>query len=240
MTDWTVPAPNMADRADEFRRSFLTTYWTPTPRPPYPLAAELAKLSVRPISLDAWELLMLRQTGLFEGDVIVSSGPETFAPFDIQAGGQTIGIDLSLPAELRLAVKVGAGASTLTFSPTPPLAVQLRDAPIQDGVPLPIGTSQSLLSVEVGTDALRYALRDVDTASSWAMVFVLRPQTLFGRVGALLGRSSKDDNCLPKGRYCTKCTCFEWRSDNDTPEHCLNIRVPTKELCGHLRSDHNV
>lgn len=37
---------------------------------------------------------------------------------------------------------------------------------------------------------------------------------------------------------CTKCGCQGWRPDSETPEKCINIRVPTEELCGHSEEDH--
>jgi hypothetical protein len=37
---------------------------------------------------------------------------------------------------------------------------------------------------------------------------------------------------------CKKCTCKGWRSDSGDPEKCLNIKVPTRELCAHLETDH--
>lgn len=37
---------------------------------------------------------------------------------------------------------------------------------------------------------------------------------------------------------CKECTCPSWRGDSDTPERCVNIRVPTKQLCGHTKAQH--
>lgn len=37
---------------------------------------------------------------------------------------------------------------------------------------------------------------------------------------------------------CKKCKCQSWRSDSGKPEKCINIRVPTKKLCKHLKKDH--
>jgi len=38
---------------------------------------------------------------------------------------------------------------------------------------------------------------------------------------------------------CTKCGCLGFRSDSGDPERCINIKVPTKDLCGHLKDEHN-
>ena len=37
---------------------------------------------------------------------------------------------------------------------------------------------------------------------------------------------------------CKECGCGGWRGDSGDPEKCLNIRVPTRELCGHSEADH--
>jgi len=37
---------------------------------------------------------------------------------------------------------------------------------------------------------------------------------------------------------CKECSCPSWRSDFGDPELCLNIRQPTKELCGHTLAEH--
>lgn len=37
---------------------------------------------------------------------------------------------------------------------------------------------------------------------------------------------------------CKKCGCQGWRGDSGDPERCVNIKAPTKALCGHLESDH--
>jgi hypothetical protein len=37
---------------------------------------------------------------------------------------------------------------------------------------------------------------------------------------------------------CTKCGCQSFRGDSDNPEKCVNIRVPTRELCGHTKAQH--
>jgi len=38
---------------------------------------------------------------------------------------------------------------------------------------------------------------------------------------------------------CKKCGCKSWRTDSDEKvERCLNIRVPSKKLCQHKKSDH--
>jgi hypothetical protein len=38
---------------------------------------------------------------------------------------------------------------------------------------------------------------------------------------------------------CRKCGCQGWRGDNGEPEKCVNVKAPTKELCGHSQADHN-
>ncbi len=38
---------------------------------------------------------------------------------------------------------------------------------------------------------------------------------------------------------CKECSCPSWRSDSGSPEKCINIRPPTKKLCGHSKADHN-
>ncbi len=37
---------------------------------------------------------------------------------------------------------------------------------------------------------------------------------------------------------CKKCGCQSWRTDSDEPPKCINIKAPTKELCGHSEEDH--
>jgi hypothetical protein len=38
---------------------------------------------------------------------------------------------------------------------------------------------------------------------------------------------------------CTKCGCKSWRGDSGEPEKCINIKVPTQELCGHTKEEHS-
>ncbi len=38
---------------------------------------------------------------------------------------------------------------------------------------------------------------------------------------------------------CKKCGCQGWRGDGESPEKCVNIKVPTRDLCGHSQADHN-
>lgn len=37
---------------------------------------------------------------------------------------------------------------------------------------------------------------------------------------------------------CKRCGCQGWRGDSGNPEKCVNIRVPTKDLCAHVAGDH--
>ena len=38
--------------------------------------------------------------------------------------------------------------------------------------------------------------------------------------------------------HCTKCSCPGWRSDSGDPPECINVRIPTNQLCGHSEDDH--
>lgn len=46
------------------------------------------------------------------------------------------------------------------------------------------------------------------------------------------------DNTAEDTGKCKKCGCQGWRGDSGSPEKCMNIKVPTKELCGHSQADH--
>jgi hypothetical protein len=38
---------------------------------------------------------------------------------------------------------------------------------------------------------------------------------------------------------CTLCSCPSWRTDSGDPPSCINIRPPTKQLCGHSEDAHS-
>ena len=47
------------------------------------------------------------------------------------------------------------------------------------------------------------------------------------------------DNAIAGSGHCNKCSCPSFRGDSDEPEeHCVNIRPPSQQLCGHLKSEH--
>jgi len=61
---------------------------------------------------------------------------------------------------------------------------------------------------------------------------------LFGML-FLISCSQKTTEVAIEGpTSCKECSCPSWRSDIGDPELCLNIRPPTKELCGHTLAEH--
>lgn len=40
------------------------------------------------------------------------------------------------------------------------------------------------------------------------------------------------------GGKCTKCKCQGWKPGTGKPKKCVNVRVPTRNLCDHLKADH--
>lgn len=241
---WSFPAYNMASRTDRFRLDFLRNYWQPVPRPPYPLAQQLRDSTIRPSDRDAWDLLMERQSAPFEGDTIVSRGPEVLAPFEVFAAGQTLRLDVMVPVELR--VQVAVAAEEISFAIDSGLDIDLHQVPVgANGAPLPIGNRQRLMGAKVGVQEIEYELVDVETESPWNISLQLKPKSLLEKAFSFLANGTRDSSCLSgtvAGGGCTLCSCPGYRPDFEAnDERCINVQTDVAhypQLCGHGRQDH--
>jgi len=168
----TFPAKQMAARALAFRNTFLNDYFVR--RTPFPIYSVLAQSGLLPDDIDAERSLGSCGSLTFNNGTATFSKPpssDIMLPYHVELAGQSPRNNVTIPANLKIAIQQSGVDAGLSFTFSPPINVkQIDRLKLNNGVIAPIPESVLVSAVQLDQSALRYGFTSPSNSVHYRIV----------------------------------------------------------------------